>query len=69
MLVFDGRQMRMKLIVSLWSTIGKGQEVTRMKKVFARGIREKSCYILNLLVQNIGSNAPQLPFHVWEESI
>jgi hypothetical protein len=59
----------MKLIVALWSTIGKGPEVTRMKKVFARGIREKFCYILNLLVQNSGRNAPQLQVQVWEENI
>ena len=48
----------MKLIVSLLSTIGQGSEVTRRKEIVARGRTDRSCYVLNLHVQNSGHNAP-----------
>ena len=59
----------MKLIVSLYSTIGQGSEVTRRKEFVARGRTDRSCYVLNLHVQNSAHNAPQLLLHVWEKSI
>ena len=48
----------MKLIVSLLSTIGQGSEVTRRKEIVDRGRTDRSCYVLNLHVQNSGHNAP-----------